>query len=101
MAELKRRSPHPSHALRVKRRALRFHSPRLRLRQAGKEGAEDFRGKALARNWRYQICERSQRQDSRPTFQARGELFVEILAVPVIPSRRLPSGLGNSTTTAK
>jgi hypothetical protein len=68
---------------------------------AASSGGRFLDVKPGAGNSGYQTCERSQRQDSRPNFLASGEFFAEILAVPVIPSRNEPSGLENSTTTAK
>jgi hypothetical protein len=67
----------------------------------GRMPIESDKFQPSATNSPYHTCERSQRQTSRPNFEASGELFAEILAVPVIPSRREPSGFGNSTTTAK
>jgi hypothetical protein len=49
----------------------------------------------------HQICDFAHRQVARQNCQARGELFPEILAVPVIPSRSDPSVFGNSISTAK
>jgi len=54
----------------------------------------------VKRGYLYQNCERIQRHVACPACQAKEWRGPEIFALPVIPSRRDPSGLGISISTA-